>query len=390
MGNIENLIIIAVFAGVVFLIAFDLLDMMLAALLGVCVLIVAGIFSMEDVLGVTRSAGGPIALLFGGMVVARTLTPTGIFDYVGTQFLRATKGSGKRFLLGLVVLVAPVCALLPNATTVILLAPVIIRVATALEVDFVGPMVFTAIISNSAGLLTLVGDPATFLVVSSIGMTFNQYLVKVSPGGLLSLLVLVSLLPWVMRDVWKVRRALPEGLKAKPPERPVFCLLSLLVLAQWSFFFLLERSCPKPLYPPAVAIIAATLALLVTFSTRIEPVNKVMRDIDFKTLIFITCLFCLVEAFKKTGVLQGLSQNLYLWFGADIFLIALVLLGLVSLSSAFLANIPVVAAMLLVVKGYTVTASLVPEMALDPAFCRLACPGPPGIHGHDVCRDIRR
>jgi Na+/H+ antiporter NhaD/arsenite permease-like protein len=42
---------------------------------------------------------------------------------------------------------------------VILLAPVIIRVATALEVDFVGPMVLTAIVSNSAGLLTLVGDP---------------------------------------------------------------------------------------------------------------------------------------------------------------------------------------------------------------------------------------
>jgi len=29
-------------------------------------------------------------------------------------------------------------------------------------------MVLTAIVSNSAGLLTLVGDPATFLVGSSI------------------------------------------------------------------------------------------------------------------------------------------------------------------------------------------------------------------------------
>ena len=47
-------------------------------------------------------------------------------------------GSGRRFLLLLVALVAPVCAFLPNATTVILLAPVIIRVARALEVDFVG------------------------------------------------------------------------------------------------------------------------------------------------------------------------------------------------------------------------------------------------------------
>ncbi len=101
------------------------------------------------------------------------------------RFLRATRGSGKRFLLLLIALVAPICAVLPNATTVILVAPIIIRVALALEVDIVGPMVLTAIVSNSAGLLTLVGDPATFLVGSSIGMTFTQYLAKASLGGLL-------------------------------------------------------------------------------------------------------------------------------------------------------------------------------------------------------------
>jgi Na+/H+ antiporter NhaD/arsenite permease-like protein len=83
-------------------------------------------------------------------------------------------------------------AFLPNATTVILLAPIIIRIMKELDVDFVGPMLVTAIISNSAGLLTLIGDPATFLVGSSIGLTFGQYLQKVSLGGLLNILVLVS------------------------------------------------------------------------------------------------------------------------------------------------------------------------------------------------------
>jgi len=73
---------------------------------------------------------------FGGMVVTRTLVPTGIFDQLGARYLIATRGSGKRFLLGLVILTAPFCAVLPNATTVILPAPIVIRVAKALEVDF--------------------------------------------------------------------------------------------------------------------------------------------------------------------------------------------------------------------------------------------------------------
>ena len=60
-------------------------------------------------------------------MVAHVLERTGLFDHLGAPLpLRATGGSGKRFLLLLVVLVAIVCSVLPNATTVILLAPIII------------------------------------------------------------------------------------------------------------------------------------------------------------------------------------------------------------------------------------------------------------------------
>jgi Na+/H+ antiporter NhaD/arsenite permease-like protein len=366
--NIQNLLTIAVFVGVIAAIALDLIDMLLAALLGVCVLMVTGILTQSDLLNVTRTARGPIALLFGGMVVARVLVPTGIFEYVGSRYLLATQGSGKRFLLSLFLLVGPLCAILPNATTVILLAPIIIRVALALEVDFTGPMVVTAIISNSAGLLTLVGDPATFLVGSSIGMTFTEYLRKVSLGGLISVLTLVPLLPWLLKDVWRVKRSLPADLKPTPLARPYLCLFALLIMALMVFLFLFGDFLPTQVGPPAVAIIAATLGLLLLYSGKVDPVNKVLQDVDWRTLLFLIALFCLVEAFTKTGILQSMSQNLYTWFGTDLVLISLVILAVVGFSSSLLANIPVVAAMLLMVKGYLVTAQLVPELALAATF----------------------
>ena len=211
MSELQIYVTMAVFGAVILAIAFDLIDMAVATLLGVSVLFGFDIITEEDVIAAMRTAGGPLSLLFGGMVVARTLASTGLFDRVGAAYLHATRGSGKRFLLLLVALVAPLCAFLPNATTVILLAPIIIRVATALEVDFVGPLVLTAIVSNSAGLLTLVGDPATFLVGSSIGMSFGQYIQKVSLGGLLSLLVIIPLLPLLMKDLWRIQRPLPPN-----------------------------------------------------------------------------------------------------------------------------------------------------------------------------------
>jgi Na+/H+ antiporter NhaD/arsenite permease-like protein len=368
MADFQIYLILAVFVAVILAIAFDVMDMVLAALLGVAILIVAGVFSSPDVVGITRTAGGPIALLFGGMVVARVLAPTGLFDWVGTHYLRLTRGSGKRYLLGLILLVAPLCAVLPNATTVVLLAPIIIRVARSLDVDFVGPMVLTAIISNSAGLLTLVGDPATFLVGSAIGMSFGEYLRKVSLGGLLALLALIPLLPRLLPEVWKTQRELPADLRPQPIQRPVFAVVALMVLLVMVLLFLVGEEIPTPIVPPAVAIVGAALALLVIQSTRVEPVGRVLEEVDWNTLLFLVLLFALVEAFSKTGLLQSLSLVLHAWLGTRLLAVALVTLLGVGLASTLLANIPVVAAMLLMVKSYLIIAAFVPEQALDPTF----------------------
>ena len=368
MTTVQVYVTLAVFSAVILAIAFELVDMVLAALLGVATLIVAGVFSSQDVTNIAQTAGGPIALLFGGMVVARVLAPTGVFDWVGTHYLRLTRGSGKRFLLGLILLVAPLCMVLPNATTVVLLAPIIIRVARQLEVDFVGPLVIAAIISNSAGLLTLVGDPATFLVGSSIGMSFGQYLQKVSLGGLLAVLVLVPLLPVLQPEVWRVRRELPVELPAQRIERPLFASVAVLVLLAMVLLFLIGDRIPTHIGPPAVAIVGAALALLVVQGARVESVGRVLQDVDWKTLLFLVLLFTLVAAFNRTGVLQNLSGILHASLGTQLLAVALVLLLGVAAASTLLANIPVVAAMLLLVKGYLVIAGLVPELALDPTY----------------------
>ena len=302
------------------------------------------------------------------MVVARVLSKTGIFERVGFLFLRATRGSGKRYLFLLVLLVAPVCAFLPNATTVILLAPVIIRVAQALEVDFVGPMVMTAIISNAAGLLTLVGDPATFLVGSSIGMSFGHYLRQVSFGGLLAVLAIVPLLPWLMGDVWHTRHTLPAEAAMPAIERPWFAVLGLAVLLVMVILFLVGEDLPTHIVPPAVSIIAATLALLVVAGVKVEPIENIIRDIDWKTLVFLLAIFCLVEGITRTGLLQGLALKLEGWFGREFLVVAMVMLLGIGTLSSLLANIPVVAVSLLMVKGYLVMVEAVPESALAMGF----------------------
>ena len=368
MTDLQVFVTLAVLAGLIVVLVFDWVDLTVAGLLSVSALLIFGILSQKDFLNVVGSGGGVLALLFGGMVVARTLTPTGIFEKVGAQFLIFTRGSGKRFLLGLVLLIAPVCAFLPNATVVILLAPVIIRVASALEVNFVSPMILAAIISNSAGLLTLVGDPATFLVGSAMGMSFIDYLKRVALGGVLTLLALLPLLPWLTRSIWTVRRQLPANLAVPPLKEPLLGALALMLLAVMVLLFLFGELLPVEIVPPAVAIVVCSLALLLIYAAKVEPIQNVIADIDWKTLIFIGCMFILVEALVKAGFLQTLADDIYRRFGNDRLAVALFLLFGVGCVSGILANIPVVAASILMIKGYFVIAQVVPEEALGADF----------------------
>jgi Na+/H+ antiporter NhaD/arsenite permease-like protein len=368
MSELQIYIVLGVFASVILAIAFNIVDMAVAALIGVCVLIALGILTEEDLLTATSTSGGALSLLFGGMVVARILSTTGLFELIGDIYLRATGGSGRRFLLLLMALVAPICAFLPNATTVILLAPIIIRVATALETDIAGPMVLTAIVSNAAGLLTLVGDPATFLIGSSIGMSFGEYLRRVSLGGVLALLVIVPLLPVLMRGVWRLRRPLPPPVARARLVRPVYAACSLAVLGTMIVLFVLGERLPTRVLPPMVAMIASALALLVGFAARVEPTDNVLRDVDWKTLLFLGSIFCLVQAVAKTGLLPLLALKLYAVFGTQLTLVALTMIAGIGLLSAVLANVPVAAASILVVKGYLVAAEAVPDAALDANF----------------------
>ncbi len=94
--------------------------------------------------------------------------------------MKASQGEGRRLLLGLVLLTSAICAWLPNAATVLLIGPLLPPLARELDLDPRPLLILLVLTANSAGLLTVIGDPATYLVASQIGLGFLAY---GQPGG---------------------------------------------------------------------------------------------------------------------------------------------------------------------------------------------------------------
>jgi Na+/H+ antiporter NhaD/arsenite permease-like protein len=337
-------------------------------MLGTVVLLVTGVLSARDVSETINPAEAMIALFFGGMVMARTLIATGLFDYLGAIGLRLVRGDGRRLLIAIAGLAAPICAFLPNATVVILIGPLIVAVVERMKIDFVQPLIFLVFVANSSGLLTLVGDPATFIVGNSIGLSFTQYLRLLSPGGLLAIVAVLALLPISFRPIWRVRLPESETISIPRIKRPWVLLACLAAVGLMIMLFIYGEDLPNPIAPPEAAIIGSALLLMIVFVTGLDDVGKILHDIDWESLLFLICIFILVGALDKTGVIADLGSFLGTFIGNNVVLASLLLLTGIGVLSSVVPNVALVVAMLPLVKQYAVGAGLVAPGVLEAGY----------------------
>lgn len=358
----------AIFIGVLSLIVTERMHLTIAALLGALVLVFLNVLTLEEAIAYIGQSHTTLALFFGVMVMVRAFEPTKIFEYLATQMVVLARGEGKRLLLGIVAITTPVCAVLPNATTVMLLAPLIPPMAQELNINFVPLLVLMVFVANSAGLLTLVGDPATFIVGSSINMSFMDYLLKLSLGGAIAVLTILALIPLLFPKIWHQKLDTLSRLPHPKINHPRMLALGGLVVALVLVFFVIGDNLPIPVSPATVALLGAALCLLLTHHSQIDSVQNILRDVDWSTLLFFMSTFVLIGGLEKTGVISSASSILALILGQNVAVGAIALLLITGVLSSLVPNIPLVVAMVPLIKEYVVAVGLASPTILDPDF----------------------
>lgn len=366
--NLPAVISLATFLGVIGIIISEKIHLTVAALLGALILVFAHVMTLKEAMSYITQSYATLALFFGVMVLVRAFEPTKVFEYIATQMVMIAKGSGKVLLLAVIGITTPICAVLPNATTVMLLAPLIPPMAQEIGVDFVPLLILMVFVANSAGLLTLVGDPATFIVGSSINMSFNQYLVKLSFGGLLAVLSVLAIAPFLFRKIWQTKFEHLEDLPHPKINHPKVLMLGGVIVGIVLTFFVIGESLPIPIDPASVALLGTSLALLLAHQTKIDTVHNILRDVDWSTLIFFMSTFVLIGGLEKTGVTSQLAKILAAVIGNNIALGSLILVFIVGILSSVIPNIPLVVAMVPLLKQYIVNIGMVGPEILDPNF----------------------
>ena len=333
---------LAIFLVTYALIATERIDRTIAALLGGVAMVVARVIDQEEAFAAVDF--NVIFLLAGMMMLAGILRRTGFFQWVAIRSVKLSGGEPIRLMLVLCVVCGVLSALLDNVTTVVLLAPITLYIAATLSISPLPFLISQILASNVAGTATLIGDPPNILIGSAAGLDFIAFLVHLAPVALVIFAVLLVALWAFFRGQLAVEPEVRErvlGLDEREMITDVRLLrLSLAVIVATIGGFLLAR--PLDYEVATVALLGATVLLLLS---GLDP-DKVLAEVEWKTLLFFVGLFMLVEGIVHVGLIRGLGDGLFAATGGDLAVTTIGLLWFSGIASGIVDNIPYTATMI--------------------------------------------
>lgn len=290
-----------------------------------------------------------LGLLLGMMILVSLLEPTGFFQYVAVWAGKMSKGKPVRLLILLGTVTTLVSMFLDNVTTVVLIAPVTILISEILGINPAPMLMAEAILSDTGGVATLVGDPPNVLIGSAAGLSFLDFILYAMPVVLVSWLAALFLLRFLFRRELAAR---PKKIKALLQLNPAEALNDrktatrvLIVLGVAILFFFIEHL--LEISPAFVALSAAALALV-----WVRPdVKQTLGRIEWSVLVFFAALFVMVGGLQASGALTSVIRLIERANSLSPTLFGVLIIWLVAGLSAVVDNVPITIAMIPVILG---------------------------------------
>ena len=347
------------FLLVLALIATERLPSATAALVGITIVFVSTffggqvssslyIFNFERAL--TYINWEVIFLVMGMMIVVSVVESTGLFQWLAFQAYRWSRGQPVTLVIVLVIITTLASALLDNVTTMLLMVPITLEIAIALNLPPSSLLIPEILASNIGGISTLIGTPTNILIGAYARISFNDFLINQTIGVVLALVTMTAYVLWHFRDVFNQgEKGISPVLYAKLEENAR--IKDVLVLRKSLFVFVVtigifaigER---LGMVPAVTALLAATVMLVWVESD----VQKMLSLVDWTTLVFFMALFMLVGSIQEVGLIGTIAGYMGKLVGANLYLGVIVVVFGVGLLSSVIANIPLAASMLPVVQ----------------------------------------
>ena len=308
--------------------------------------IVGQIYGFYDPMGAVEAVDWNVIFLLAAMMtIVSIMIPTGGFGWLAFKLAAFSKGRLYLMLVLLGTAVTVLSLLLDNVTTVVIFGPLIILIAKAQKISPIPYLLGAALLSDTGGIGTLVGDPPNLMIGSAADISFNDFAIRMGPPVALVWLAVLLYLKFAFRKELAVEPADTFHEKGEIKD-PRLWKASLIVLGAMVVGFILHgRLGWEPWFVAALGMTA------LVFASRDLLMDHAVEHLEVPLLIFFLGLFMVVGGVEHSGFLVWIGQFILPYAQNDLMVATVVLMWVAAFLSAAIDNIPFTAAMIPIILG---------------------------------------
>lgn len=323
---------LAIFAVTIVVVITGIIDSTVAALLGVAVMVWAGVMSEVDAfLFVDWNV---MAILVSIWIIAGYFGKTGVPEWLSVQALRWSGGHGGILVMILSFLAGILSVFVDNVVVILMLAPVALPIVRHLRLSLTPVILMIGFSANFMGTALLLGDLPPQMLHSVSGAEFMDFIWQSGRPSSFPILMVTFVLTLGAMYLYGFR----ETARESPETDFRSAAVAGRAAGDVSDEFPIQARVSNPLF--AVLVVAGFLATIVAMAFR-EALNvklgfiamsgalalilvleffgksvekpsseEILKELDWRAVFFYIALFALVGGLEKTGILEKLAAAL--------------------------------------------------------------------------------
>ena len=281
------------------------------------------------------------------MIMVDGMALSGFFRWLCISIAHAVRFKPLPIFLLFILLSAGLSMFIDSITVIMFLAAVTIELALLLQLNPVPMLLAEIFCANLGGSATMCGDPPNIIIGTALHYSFFDFISNTGLIALFSLLLTIPYFYLMFRGAFSPPED-TEGVSFPSPSQAIVnrgTFLCSCVIFSLAVVLLVTHE-QTGLTISSIGVVLAFFTLL----THRNHASQLLKNLDYKTLLFFIGLFLTVGSLEHTGILRILATGIQTLSGGQSHIMVFMILWGSGVASAFIDNIPFAATMIPVIR----------------------------------------
>ena len=296
-----------------------------------------------------------IVFVAGMMIMVEGMARVGFFRWLCMRLAKMVKYKVVPLFVTFMVLSGILAMFIDSITVILFLAAVTIELSQLLKFNPVPMILAEVFCANLGGSATMCGDPPNIIIGTSLGYSFTDFLTNTGLIAGISLVVVVLYFYLVFHKELRASEAAAVGSNQTYPDpseaitdKKGFIISTVIFLCAVA---LLVTHAQTGLTVSCIGVFITIVTLIAAGRDAL----KLIKQIDYKTLLFFIGLFMVVGGLEQTGILKVMANFIGDISNGNLMLMIAIILWISAIASAFVDNIPFAATMIPIISSLSAT-----------------------------------